>query len=290
MRPATPADIESLLDIFYRAMDDLMQRRGRQPLPRNPRLLGSLLEHLLTEQTPAAFVADDYGRAIGFGIAHRRDDVGFLSFLFILPDEQRRGLGRALLRACYEALGRPPRMGTCAEADQPVATALYATTGMSPRLPLYLVTGDLDPNRLPTLPAGLEADRLTSADVVGLDGAILGYQRPQDHDRLRHDEHQGWRLRSTDGTIQGYGYVHPNGRLGPLAVADPSLLSPLLGHLIRSVQPSGAWQIIVPGPATTILPTLLSSGMRIDGTPAMYCADHVGPRFDRYLPMSFALL
>lgn len=290
MRPATLADVEELLDIFYAAMDDLMQRRGRQPLPRNPRLLASLLEHLLAEEPLAAFVADDYGRGIGFGVAHRRDDVGFVSFLYVLPEQQRRGIGRALLRACYEALGQPPRMAACAEADQPVATALYATMGMSPRLPIYLLTGELDPRVLPALPPGIEANRLASADVVGLDAAVLGHQRARDHDRLRHDEHQGWTLRSADGSISGYGYVHPNGRLGPLATADPSLLPPLLGHLIRSVQPTGAWQVIVPGPAATLLPTLLSSGMRIDGTPAVYCADHEGPRFDRYLPMSFALL
>ena len=39
-----------------------------------------------------------------------------------------------------------------------------------------------------------------------------------------------------------------------------------------------------------VLSYLLGAGMRFEGTPAMYCADHAGPRFDRYLPMSFALL
>lgn len=279
-----------MLDIYYRAMDELMRTRGREGLPRNPRLLGSLLVHLLDEHPAAAFVADDHGRSVGFGIAHRRADVGFLSFLFVLPDQQRRGIGRALLRACYDGLGRPPRMSTCAEADQPVATALYARVGMSPRLPVYLLTGELDPAALPPLADGFESSRATEDDVVAVDVATLGYQRPRDHARLLREEHQGWRLSDADGSVVGYGYVHRDGRLGPVASVDPDILPPLLGLLISSVQPAGAWQVIVPGPAGTVLPRLLASGMRIDGTPAVYCADHAGPRFDRYLPMSFALL
>jgi GNAT superfamily N-acetyltransferase len=284
------ADIETLLDIFYRAMDELMRTRGREPLPRNPRLLGSLLHHLFGEDPAASFVADDYGQAVGFAVAHRRDDVGFLSFMFVLPDHQRRGIGRSLLRACYDALGRPSTMSTCAEADQPVATGLYASMGMAPRLPLYLLTGELEVAAFPSLPVGLEAARLEAGDADELDAATLGYRRLRDHGRLRRDEHQGWRLAAADGNVVGYGYAHASGRLGPIATIDPDLLPALVGHLIRSIQPAGAWQIIVPGPAVTVLPLLLGSGMRIDGTPAMYCAAHAGPRFDRYLPMSFALL
>ena len=284
------ADIETLLDVFYRAVDELMRTRGREPLPRNPRLLGALFEHLLGEEPAAALMADDHGQAVGFGIAHRRDDVGYLSFLYVLPEYQHRGMGRALLQACYDALGQPPSMSTCAEADQPVATSLYSTMGMFPRLPLYLLTGELDMWALPSMPAGLEAGRLEADDTSGLDATTLGYQRPRDHARLRRDGHQGWRLSAPDGNVLGYGYVHTSGRLGPVATVEPGFLPVLLGHLARSVQPAGAWQIIVPGPAATVLPLMLRSGMRIDGTPGVYCAGHTGPRFDRYLPMSFALL
>jgi hypothetical protein len=40
----------------------------------------------------------------------------------------------------------------------------------------------------------------------------------------------------------------------------------------------------------TALGPLLAAGLRMDGAPAVYCTDGPGPRLDRYLPMSFALL
>ena len=45
-----------------------------------------------------------------------------------------------------------------------------------------------------------------------------------------------------------------------------------------------------PGQAIEVLRPLLAVGARIDGSPAIYCSNGPGPRFDRYLPMSFALL
>ena len=47
---------------------------------------------------------------------------------------------------------------------------------------------------------------------------------------------------------------------------------------------------MVPGVAITALRPLLAAGLRIDGTPAVYCSEGRGPRFDRYIPMSYALL
>ena len=46
----------------------------------------------------------------------------------------------------------------------------------------------------------------------------------------------------------------------------------------------------LPGPASTILRPLLQAGLRIDGTPAIHLTESTGPAFDRYIPMSYALL
>lgn len=279
-----------MLDVFYAAMDDLVERRGRRPIPRNPRLLGSLFSHLLATDPASAIVAEDHGRVVAFGMGHRRGVDGFLSFLFVLPTWQRRGLGRAVLAACYRAMGRPERMATCAEADQPVSTGLYASLGMSPRTPIYLLTGELDLAALPAVPAGRPPSALDPAAVAALDRAILGYERPADHAAWLDGGRRGWLVAGPGGALHGYGYVHQSGRLGPVAASDPAHLPSILGQLVRSIQPPAAWQVVVPGPAATALGTLLAAGMRIDGTPAVYCADHAGPSFERYVPMSFALL
>ena len=90
---------------------------------------------------------------------HARVGIGFLAFLFVLPAWQGRGIGRAILDACREGAGRPARLGTCAEADQPASTALYAACGLSPRTPLYLLRGAISPANLPELPPGYRARR-----------------------------------------------------------------------------------------------------------------------------------
>lgn len=290
LRPALATDTDAMLEVFHRAIDDLFTAKGRRPLPRNSRPLSALFGHLIATDPASAVVADDHGRLVAFGMAYRRGSSGYLSFLFVLPEWQGRGIGRAVLAECFEAMGRPGRMGTCAEADQPVSTGLYAGLGLVPRLPLYLVTGELDAGALPGGSDGLVMSDLRPTDVAAFDEEMLGHARPAEHAFWIADERRGWKMSAADGRTLGYGYVHRSGRLGPIAASEPGYLPYLLSHLIGSVRPPGPWQIVVPGPAATVLPSLLAGGMRIDGTPAMYCADHAGPPFERYLPMSFALL
>jgi hypothetical protein len=227
-------------------------------------------------------------RVVAFGMLHRRDDVGFVAFLFVLPERQGRGFGRALLEAAHEAAGRPSRTAVCVEADQPVATGLYAARGLLPRVPLYLLRGPLDPRVLPALPGGIRAAPLDHRRVAGLDAEVLGHRRPFDHAWWAASG-RGWQVEDADGELLGYGYGQPSGRLGPVAARDPASLPLLLGVLARAVRPPDGWQVIVPGTAGAALPVLLAAGLRIDGVPAVYCADHPGPRLDRYLPASFAL-
>jgi hypothetical protein len=75
-----------------------------------------------------------------------------------------------------------------------------------------------------------------------------------------------------------------------VAATEPTLLPALLGHLVRSTPVLEGRQLVLPGACIAALQPLLDAGLRIDGTPAIYCAQGPGPRFDRYIPMSFALL
>jgi GNAT superfamily N-acetyltransferase len=282
-------DIAAVIAVFWAALDDLAVRNGRPPAPRNPAALEELVRHLAATDPTSSIVADDHGRIVAFGMLHARGGDGFLAFLFVLPAWQGHGLGRAVLDACREGAGHPERTATCAEADQPVSTGLYAASGLAPRTPLYLLRGAMSPATLPDLGPGLRARRLAERDVVALDDALLGYQRPMDHAFLSKSGRQGWAMEDARGEVLGYGYAQPSGRLGPVAVADPGLLAGLVGHLARSVVVADGWQVVVPG-TSSALPLLLGHGLRIDATPAVYCADHAGPAFDRYLPTSFALL
>ena len=278
-----------MLEVFFHAMEDLDQRRGRPLQPRNAAPLETHFGHLLSTDPRSSLVADDGGRVIAFGIVMRRGDAAFLSFLFVEPAWQGHRVGRALLDACLRGAGEVTSIATCAEADQPVSTGLYASAGMAPRVPLYLLRGNLRDDALPELRPGIERRLASSEAVADLDRALLGYERPQDHAFWRRDRH-GALFVDGEGLVVGYGYAHPSGRIGPIAAADPRDLPGLLGSLVRMTPVLEGRQLVVPGHAISALRPLLAAGIRIDGTPAVYCSQRAGPDFERYIPMSYALL
>jgi GNAT superfamily N-acetyltransferase len=290
LRLATSADVPAMLEVFFHAVEDLDVRRGRTPQPRRAAPLEMHFEHLLETDPGSAYVAEDHARTVAFGVVMRRDAAAFLSFLFVEPERQSRRLGRAVLEACLLGAGEGiTAVATCAEADQPVSTGLYASTGLAPRLPLYLLSGTPRGDVLPELPAGVERRRLSGSALAELDRAVVGYERPADH---------AWWAANRDGILYvdasgapiGYGYAHGSGRVGPVAALDPAHLAAFVGDRIRGVAVLEGRQLIVPGHAITVLGPLLAAGMRIEATPAVYCSSGGGPRFDRYLPMSFALI
>src|SRR3990170_599907 len=276
LRPAAAHDTGALIDVFYRSMDHLAARDRRPVPPRNPGPLEELFRHLIGTDAASAILARDRDRVVAFGMVHVRGGHGFLSFLFVVPEWQGRGVGRAVLASCLDGAGRPDRMAACAAADQPVSTGLYASLGLAPRAPVYVLRGALDVGMLPTLPAGISTRPMDPDVAAGLDDRLLRYRRPQDHAFWLGTERQGWLIEDGTADLVGYGYVHRSGRIGPVAAGDPASLPLILGQLVRSVAPPEGWQVVVPGPAATALPALLAAGLRIDGTPAVYCARDEG--------------
>ncbi len=333
-RPILPEDVDACLDVFYTSMEELHVRLSQPNSPRNPAPLRRLLEHLVWTDPATAWLAHVDEGVVGFGIAHRREDHWFLAFLFVLPDWQARGVGRALLERCLptEPERSSVRLSVCVEAIQPVSTGLYTLYGMAPRVPIYVLVGTPRPGVLPALdpriavvPVGrplvgavpVQSDNafrgepdsaagreskgapapiqdVTDAELQqagSVDRALMGYERPQEHRLWLETERRGFiYVAAETGATLGYGYVQESGRIGPVGVLDPHLMPGVLGHLIGEAAPVGPWQVIVPGPATTALVPLLRAGLRFDEYPAIYSASWAGPRFDRYLPMNFALL
>ena len=130
------------------------------------------------------------------------------------------------------------------------------------------------------------------ARLATLDREILGVERPQEHQLCRSTGRLGllFHRPGAPDDAYGYGYVQPVGRLGPVVVREPWMLTPALAELTDAIVPPGAWQAIVPGVAVDALVPLLDGGLRIEGSPAIYAADWDGPPFDRYLPMGFGLV
>lgn len=287
-------DLAACAEVFYVAMDDLQAKRGLAPLPRNAPALDLLFRHIVTVDPDRAFVAEEDGSVVGFGMGTRRDELDFLSFLFVRPEAQGRGIGRQLLQLC---LPPSPYRGTCIEAIQPVSGGLYASYGLVPRVPIYTLIGQPGVE-LPDLAPGIEIQAMGQMPATGveslfealaaLDAEVLGFRRPVDHRAWQLSERQGFLLRAS-GEPLGYGYAQASGRLGPVVVRDSALLLPFVGRLTREVTATDAWQLLAPGPADETFVALLNARMRFDGPPAIFCATRPGPDYTRYLPASYAL-
>ncbi|MGZ5314102.1 MAG: N-acetyltransferase family protein, partial [Solirubrobacterales bacterium] len=94
-RPIDPADLEACADVFYAADDELMARRGLPLSPRNRVALLRLFSHIQVTSPHRAWLAERDSRVLGFGMSAQRERLVFLSFLFVVPEAQSKGLGRA---------------------------------------------------------------------------------------------------------------------------------------------------------------------------------------------------
>ncbi|MEA2606561.1 MAG: hypothetical protein QOI00_1318, partial [Chloroflexota bacterium] len=115
IRPATPADLPVCAAIWRDSLNDYLGRLAQPEIPDDLVSILRLYDHLLATD-PSTFLVAEAPAAGGeaarsssrtaespaidaFAVVVRRDELSFLSMLFVRPTAQARGLGRALLAA-----------------------------------------------------------------------------------------------------------------------------------------------------------------------------------------------
>jgi GNAT superfamily N-acetyltransferase len=313
LRPARPDELMACAAIWRVAINHYTERLDQPPIPDDLASIMTLYTHLQATDPELFVVATrpDTGasggeRVIGFAAAVVRGTAWYLSMLFVLPEEQGLGLGRALLERVLPPADAGMSRGTAIDSAQPISAALYSLYGMPPRMPLLHLIGDVHrPEKVLGLPAGVVATpfeaiaggradgsghRELAATVGAIDTELLGYDHPQDHRYLRGSGRRGFLYRDASGTVLGYAYGSEIGRVGPVAVLRPDLLGPVLGHILVAIRPRGASAAWVPGSATDAVTTLLAAGLRIEEFPILACWDRPSVDYNRYLPISPGLL
>ncbi|MDR3545056.1 MAG: GNAT family N-acetyltransferase [Candidatus Limnocylindrales bacterium] len=320
LRPARPGDLPACVGVWHAGLTEYGLRVGRPAMPLSSGPLLGLLGHLLATD-PQGFlvaVADAAdaggapmdadpagagGQVVGFVSALLREHVWFLAMLFVQPGYQERGLGRRLLSRVL-AGSEDATHATCTDSAQPISNALYSRFGIMPRLPVLELVGR-PRGAVAGLPGSIRAVPFEllragpsdgpgplrlAASLERLDRATLGYAHPQDHDYLAAQGRLGYLYEAGDGRVVGYGYTSEVGRLGPIAVEDPGLMGPVTGHLLGSVRPAGAFSAWIPGSASGALAALLEAGLLLEDFPALVCWDRPFADFERYVPITLAVL
>ena len=322
-RPGGIDDLDACCAIWRAAIDDYQGRLAQPPMPDDLAPLRRLLGHLQATDPDRFWVAVDHDGAVGgFASASRREGLWFLAMLFVRPGLQGDGIGGALMDRAQAGRDVDPggaavpgpdapwdsgihTWGMCTDAAQPISNGLYARRGMVPRIPVWRLFGEIRRwGALPTVPAGLEAvpfERLATdgpeghrrlAEVVDdLDRELTGAAHPADHAFLRREGRSGFLVRERgSGRVHGYAYGSPGGRLGPVAALDAALHPALLGVAVRETPMIGAVAVWVPGTADLATRALLDAGLRLDGFPGLICWSRPEHPFDRYVPISLALI
>jgi GNAT superfamily N-acetyltransferase len=313
-RPASAYELSDCAEVWRQSINDYTRRLGQPDVPAETGPLLRLYAHLQASD-PGLFVvalrpdpdAARGERIVGFAAALRRERLWFLSMLFVLPEAQGVGLGRALLeRVMPPATDADAIRSTATDSAQPISNALYASYGLVPRVPLLNLIGlPARDGAFGELPSGVapvpfddlatggptdEGHRRLAAIVDDLDRELLGVAHPVDHRFLRSEGRRGWLYTGPDGAPLGYGYASEAGRVGPVALLDEHLLAPVLGHLTRAVEPRGALAIWLPGTADQAIVPALRAGFRLDQFPILLCWDRPFADLTRYIPISPGLL
>jgi len=269
-------NMEACQRIFDASYGDLHRRYGLEDdEPADADWLRPILAHFLTTDPSGTLLASEAGEPIAFASSFSRDDYWFLSFLFVDPSFQGRGIGRTLLGELAPT-GSGSVLATVVESFQPVSTGLYASVGMSPQAIKYWLTGVTRSGSLPSLPSDLHREPLTETDLVDVDAfdrSVLGFTRPFDHRWWRDAKTPCWSYRRGSSLV-AYAYVDGD-YVGPVLAVDQGTLRAVVADLVGTADHPAGMSVNLCGHSTDVFRMLIEAGARIDdATPYrfVYCS------------------
>ena len=286
IRNVRPDELEDVWRVHVASSHDGMVRRGGPATPPAATPVASDARAGFASDPDGYFCAVEEGQIRGMVSALVRGRVWYLSMFFVLPADQGRGVGRALLEralAYGEARGTEIRC-TLATLD-PRAQARYVMAGMAPRWPIYRLDGDatavarlaaragLDPREgeLPCDPGA--AEKLTDE--------VFGHGRGDDLAHCRGDGGAAIAI-GRGGELAAFAYRRRE-RIGPAAGRDETTLLQAVAAAGRA-RSGESVMMRVPGACTSLLEALVSCGFRIAGAPTLFMASRPFGRPELYVP------
>lgn len=234
----TLGDVQGAAAVVEAAGTELHRQARREPRPRTQEQREYFLSGLrrFVELDPdGAWVATDGDSVVGMANAIRRDSFWGLSMLFVHPDQQNRGVGRALLDAgLASGVGAELRM-ILSSAD-PRALRRYSVAGLDLH-PTVEARGTIDPRSIPDDLDGRSGDAGDLDLVASVDAGLRG-SRAQDVEYLLS---VGAKMEIVDRRVtRGY-VVHLYGRLLMLGATDDHTAAVLLWRFLAEAGEAEIW-------------------------------------------------
>jgi GNAT superfamily N-acetyltransferase len=288
-RRATPDDAIACHELMWSSVTDLGLRQGT-PLEGTAEdwwRSSEPLNRLLAEEAAEWWVAElpSAGQLVGFARSVERDGLFELTEFFVGPNQQSRGIGKALLDRAFPP-GRGRVRSIIATSDVR-AQARYYAAGTVARFPLFTIGGAPG--------ASLPVPDLTAESIEGvrriqtqrsIERRVLGHRRSESEVRWLLARRRG-HLYRRDGHHIGFSFLGPDGA-GPIAALDASDLPAILVHVEGVARTIGLerLELQVPGPNEVGVRHLLARGFRIDRWINLLMSDRPFGHFDRFIPFS----
>ena len=281
IRKVRPDEIEEVWRVHVTSSSDLAVRRGGsarpidEPVPSDVRVA-------LASDPDGYFCAVEDGRIRGMVSALVRGRVWYLSMFFVLPGDQGRGVGRALLECALaygEARGADVRC-VCSSLDSR-AQARYVMAGMAPRWPIYRLDGDAAAVARFTTRVGLDSRAQELPHDLGAAEKLMAEvfcDRAHDLVHWRGDGGTAVTI-ERGGELAAFAFRHGE-RIGPAAGRDETAL---LQAVAAAAHGDGSVTMRVPGVCASLLEALVSSGFQIK-IPAVFLSSRPFGRPELYLP------
>jgi GNAT superfamily N-acetyltransferase len=290
IRRGTASDIRAAFDVSMLAVKDLFARQGNEWSLKPEtfwKVLKPYLVHL-SENAAEWWVAEDRanGELIGYGRSIERGGLFELSELFVRPDRQSAGLGKALLEHVFPS-GRGEVRVIIATSDRR-GLARYYGAGTVARFAMLSVTGR--PRR--TEAGTLDVVRAGSADIdelAAIEQAVVGYSRCADYPwLLRHREVYKYRRA---GRTVAFGCFSVTGQ-GPIVALEADDQPAILLHLESLAADRGMEDLSfeVPSINSAVMHHLLERRYKIDPASNLLMSNKDFGRFDRFVAFSPAIV
>jgi ribosomal protein S18 acetylase RimI-like enzyme len=283
IRSVRPDDLEEVWRVHVASSSDSAVRRGR-PARQADAPVSPDTRAALASDPDGYFCAVEDGRIRGMVSALVRGRMWYLSMFFVRPEDQGRGLGRALLeRALAYGEARGVEMRCVWSSLDVRAQAQYVMAGMAPRWPIYRLAGDAAAVARLATRVGLDArTRVLPSDPVvaeKLTAEVFGDGRAHDLARWRSDGCASVAI-APGGEIAAFAYRRGN-QIGPAAGRDETAF--LRAVAAAAAGGDGSVTMRVPGACASLLEAAVASGFRI-GDLAVFLASRPFGRPELYLP------
>ncbi len=286
IRKVRPDEIDQVWRVHVASSSDGAVRRGGsprsvdEPVPTDARVA-------LTSDPDGYFCAVEGGQIRGMVSALVRGRVWYLSMFFVLPGDQGRGVGRALLqRALAYGDGSGVDVRCVLSSLDPRAQARYVMAGMAPRWPIYGLSGDAA--AVARLEARVGHDlrpRELSPDLGAAEKLVaeaFGDRRAHDLAHWRSDGGSAVAI-ERDGWLAAFAFRRGQ-RIGPAAARDETaLLEAVTAAAVAAAGDGKSVTMRVPGACASLLEALVTSGFHI-GNITVFLSSRPYGRPELYLP------